>query len=730
MAILRTIEWNTDTQFNYKYTYGSSAVFTNTEIVGTGSTATLQLLALSDNSDNIPYSTSGNYTLSDNVKLEIDTGVGKLKSAIGVNHNWAFTNSTNYILNDNTKQEITDDVAKQIGIPYIPYIHTHLNSTAGSTAVDSSGNGRDGSLQNMEDEDWTSGQLNNCLLFDGVNEDVNFGDVADFDRTDAFSVDFWMKSDNYTTTMQVIGRQTTAGLGWSIYIINTNQLRFILSYSGTDRIYVTAPGSANDNSWHHWVITYDGSSDANGIHIYRDNVDLSITINQNDLVSSISNTADFTYASRDSSQWFFEGYLDEIVIYEAELSSDNVSVRWNSGSGREIANYYIGATSGYNNTGQAFTAALTAFTETATKPANTSITYQVSNDDGVTWEWWDGGVWAAITGGQTDDWYYTNESNTSSDINTNIGTLANSGTFKFKWFLYNSSGTATAELDNINITSPSAYPTDDNLYIDTKDSIQIAPATIFAWLTSVFTSTKPANTDIRVLFSNNGRVSWLTWNGSSWSAPSSDTTRTDATSLTDATSNFSSLPLGNGTLDVRVFLYSSDSSVTSQIDNIAVTSEAGYNTTGSYESTDYYPPDYWDLLITEIRFDVDTPSGTTASIYAKFFPAETVDTKESSYVEYNTGDAPDFVDAIFLQWKVEFTTTGENTPSLNYVEFDFYTILGLATIIKKIESNKWKIDNNQMIFYDDDNTTVLYTFDLKDANGNGTERNVFERVPV
>ena len=51
-------------------------------------------------------------------------------------------------------------------------------------------------------------------------------------------------------------------------------------------------------------------------------------------------------------------------------------------------------------------------------------------------------------------------------------------------------------------------------------------------------------------------------------------------------------------------------------------------------------------------------------------------------------------------------------------------------ILKKILTNRWKIENNQMIFYDSDNTTPLYTFDLKDINGIATNRNVFERMPI
>jgi len=52
------------------------------------------------------------------------------------------------------------------------------------------------------------------------------------------------------------------------------------------------------------------------------------------------------------------------------------------------------------------------------------------------------------------------------------------------------------------------------------------------------------------------------------------------------------------------------------------------------------------------------------------------------------------------------------------------------TDIKKCETNRWKIENNQLKIYDDDKSTVILTFDLKDANGNPTESNPYERTPL
>ena len=50
--------------------------------------------------------------------------------------------------------------------------------------------------------------------------------------------------------------------------------------------------------------------------------------------------------------------------------------------------------------------------------------------------------------------------------------------------------------------------------------------------------------------------------------------------------------------------------------------------------------------------------------------------------------------------------------------------------IKQIETGRWKMVGNQMIFYEDDNVTEICRFNLFDAAGNGSMFNVTERKRV
>ena len=52
------------------------------------------------------------------------------------------------------------------------------------------------------------------------------------------------------------------------------------------------------------------------------------------------------------------------------------------------------------------------------------------------------------------------------------------------------------------------------------------------------------------------------------------------------------------------------------------------------------------------------------------------------------------------------------------------------TTVKKVLVNKWKLLSNQLIIYDDDGATPLYTFNLVDSGGNPAMENVYQRTPA
>lgn len=163
-----------------------------------------------------------------------------------------------------------------------------------------------------------------AVLFTAANsESVTFGDVLDFDHDDSFSVTGFVKTTAAGTQCLVSKQEAATNFrGWNVYM-NAGQLYFSLSsVVTTDDLVVRTTTTCNDGNWHHFMVTYDGTYGASGVHIYLDGVDESLTTVRDglDVAETTLNAADLCIAARDDTDQFFEGTLDEIAIFASELT--------------------------------------------------------------------------------------------------------------------------------------------------------------------------------------------------------------------------------------------------------------------------------------------------------------------------------------------------------------------------------------------------------------------------
>jgi hypothetical protein len=266
-----------------------------------------------------------------------------INGSLKTDPNSAFTERINVTegVSDNS-----DDTQYDVGETNIldnDYVYYHLNEKSGVNVRDSSDNSRDGITVNMEDGDWISGKLNNALDFDGIDESVNCGNIASFERTQKFSVEFWIKT-NTTSASHIISRRSTVGgtQGWAVQTTTDGTLAFgLVSDSiGGSVLSVRNTAPINNNTWNHIVITYDGRSVGNGVGFYINGVKDTNDIRTDALISTIiTNLANCSIASRNNADSFFNGTLDEIIIYDMNISQSDVTARYNGGSGIENGIY-------------------------------------------------------------------------------------------------------------------------------------------------------------------------------------------------------------------------------------------------------------------------------------------------------------------------------------------------------------------------------------------------------
>ncbi len=163
----------------------------------------------------------------------------------------------------------------------------------------------------------------------------------DFLNDDKFSISLWMKRGNGQRLI-VMGRMSTSGspdgstAGWALHFReDTNRLHFKLRHSTNGlQLDVRTPANAIpvdpelDDSYYHYVATYNGNGDASGVEIYVNTVKQVKSV-RNNLAGSIQTDVTTNIGSRDNNQGLFDGpfvgLLDEIYVFKGVLSQSQVN---------------------------------------------------------------------------------------------------------------------------------------------------------------------------------------------------------------------------------------------------------------------------------------------------------------------------------------------------------------------------------------------------------------------
>lgn len=212
------------------------------------------------------------------------------------------------------------------GIPAPPsppiYAHWHLNGDM----IDSSGNGRNGTP--VGSPSWVAGLLNQCMRV-SLGNYASFGNIADFDQYNPFSVEAWI---NVASAGPRIISHTTTGqnVGWQICVDGASgKIIVILWNTSAKYIMVLGDTVVTSGTWRHIFVTYSGSSTAAGVKIYVDGVLNANTVYKDTLTASMSNAGNCLL------QYENGGDIDETLIYSGVATQEYITWRYNGGAGRE-----------------------------------------------------------------------------------------------------------------------------------------------------------------------------------------------------------------------------------------------------------------------------------------------------------------------------------------------------------------------------------------------------------
>jgi hypothetical protein len=177
-------------------------------------------------------------------------------------------------------------------------------------------------LPSNENKDKVS---NYSFQFDGLDDYISL-DSPNYPNAISFSA--WFKTTN--TSTQTIWSALDNSVQKHFLRISNTQFRLRLMDSAGALLTLDNTLTTQDGNWHHVAFTTDGTTATDGVVVYFDGVDLSNkgTLANNGLITTNKNNIG-TYAA---TTWNFNGNIDELSLYNSELSASQISDIYNSGT--------------------------------------------------------------------------------------------------------------------------------------------------------------------------------------------------------------------------------------------------------------------------------------------------------------------------------------------------------------------------------------------------------------
>jgi len=193
------------------------------------------------------------------------------------------------------------------------------------------------------------------IQLDGIDDYIDFGDSDDLSFGSAsgdlpFSISGWVKPADTGATFKfrfIRKAPFSTSNGWE-YIIGTNAsglLNFLIyGNNSSTRIGKSPSVAITSTAWQHWAFTYDGTGSTtgtnSGMKIYVNGVEASSYIDSNNgtYTGMTNGSAPLSYgvAWGSSGLDYAEGLIDEVAIFNVELTGPQVAAIYNGGTPNNI----------------------------------------------------------------------------------------------------------------------------------------------------------------------------------------------------------------------------------------------------------------------------------------------------------------------------------------------------------------------------------------------------------
>ena len=232
----------------------------------------------------------------------------------------------------------------------------NFDSGNSTHVYDLSGNGNDGFYEGDAISNNTNSIRGNYSDFDGLNDNVNLGDILN-DLNNDVSFSFWVKkndTDNFPILVTDNNPSNSGSyFGFWISILSDNTISSNLGNGagagGTNRRTFTTTNSISENTWNHILVTYNSTN--NNFNIFLNTENLTGTYSGNSAAFVSQNSFDFILGFRQRfGPNYANGSIDEVMVFNRILSEHEINSLYDSQSNNFVFDTILNNNTNYNYT--------------------------------------------------------------------------------------------------------------------------------------------------------------------------------------------------------------------------------------------------------------------------------------------------------------------------------------------------------------------------------------------
>ncbi|MGH9631720.1 MAG: DUF1553 domain-containing protein [Bryobacteraceae bacterium] len=169
------------------------------------------------------------------------------------------------------------------------------------------------------------GRIGKARGFDGQSF-IDAGDVGKFNYLDPFTMAAWIKAESGDGAILSRAEDYLEGEGYGLFLMD-GKLRLHVTRRWTDislRVETAQPVALNE--WQHVMVTYDGRRKSAGVKMYVNGKPQELKVLFDELTYPFGPKEPFRIGAGGGEKYRFRGLIDDVRVYDTDLSPEQAAV--------------------------------------------------------------------------------------------------------------------------------------------------------------------------------------------------------------------------------------------------------------------------------------------------------------------------------------------------------------------------------------------------------------------